>query len=64
MSAEKVNQGNISPDPLTCIHSAYTLAYTPECRNEADEVMVRHFLNTLAEVALFVAQRKRRTEDI
>jgi hypothetical protein len=47
-----------APDLLTRIRDAYTLAYTPECSNEADEVMVRNFLHTLAEVALAVASRK------
>lgn len=45
-------------NPLTCIHDAYTLAYTPECSNAAEEVTVKHFLNTLAEVALSIAARK------
>jgi hypothetical protein len=44
--------------PLTCIHDAYTLHATPEDGGEAERVMVRHFLATLAEVALAVAARK------
>ena len=43
---------------LTRIHDAYTLSDTHESGNEADKVMVKHFLNTLAEVALAIASRK------
>ncbi len=48
---------------LTSIHDAYTLSYTPECTSEAEKVMVKHFLNTLAEVALAVAARKIREQE-
>ena len=58
MSEAKDNRENISPDPLTRIRDTYTLAYTPECSNESDEVMVEYFLQTLAEIALAVASRK------
>ena len=43
---------------LTCIHPAYTLAATHEDAGEVDRLMVRQFLNVLAEVALSVAGRK------
>ena len=58
MSAEKVNPENISPNPLTRIRSPYTLSTTPTEHGEADEIIVKHFLQTLAEIALAVASRK------
>ena len=58
MSAEKVNPENISPNPLTRIRSPYTLSTTPAEPGEADEIIVKHFLQTLAEIALAVASRK------
>ena len=42
---------------LTSIRPPYTLAATPDAC-EVDELMVRHFIETLAEVALAVASRK------
>jgi len=57
MNRKQDNHKNNSPDPLTRIRETYTLAYTLECTNEADEVLVRHFLHTLAEIALAVASR-------
>ena len=48
---------------LTSIHDAYTLSPTPEGANNADELNVKNFLNTLAEIALSVAQRKQRIKD-
>ena len=42
---------------LTCIHPSYTLCATDEC-GEIEEMMIRHFLNILAEVALSVVARK------
>ena len=51
------NSGNSRENPLTCIREAYTLAATPDA-GEVDELMVRQFLNTLAEVALLVASRQ------
>jgi hypothetical protein len=58
MSAEKVNPENISTDPLTRIRNPYTLSTTPTEPIEADELIVKHFLQTLAETALAVASRK------
>ncbi len=44
---------------LTSIRPAYTLAGTrDENASEVEEIMVKHFLNTLAEVAFSVASRK------
>jgi len=58
MSAEKVNPENISPNPLTRIHNPYTLSPTPAESAESDEIIVKQFLQTLAEVALAVASRQ------
>ena len=46
-------------DRLTRIRGAYTLAspHGPNA-NEVDSLMVKHFLDTLAEVALAVASRR------
>ena len=45
-------------NPLTSIRNAYTLASPQEYEaDELDKIMVRHFLDTLAEVALAVAER-------
>ncbi len=44
---------------LTNIHSAYTLADTQKGNgNEVKDLMVKHFIETLAEVALSIASRK------
>ena len=44
--------------PLTCIRDAYTLSATHEDASEVDQLMVKDFLNALAEVALTVASRQ------
>jgi hypothetical protein len=51
------NQENIPQESLTCIGGAYTIAGTPESK-EVNELMIRNFLNTLAEVALSIASRE------
>ena len=40
---------------LTGIHPSYTLSGT---QNEVDELMIKNFLNTLAETALAIASRE------
>jgi len=46
-------------DPLTRIRGAYTLASPQEPNaNEVDGMIVRHFLNTLADVAMDIAARR------
>ena len=42
---------------LTSIHGAYTLSNTPNS-GEVDKIIVQHFQETLAEIALSVASRK------
>ena len=53
---------NKSPDywekVLTSIHGTYTLSNTEERFSEVDKLTVKHFLNTLAEIALAIASRK------
>ena len=48
------NIKNESENLLTGIRDAYTLAAT----NEVEAMIIKHFLNTLAEVALAIASRK------
>ncbi len=56
---EQEGPGNTPVRRLTSIHPAYTLAATNEHgTNEVDELIVRHFIEILAEVALAVASRK------
>lgn len=44
---------------LTCIRPAYTLCGTPEPEsNETEELIVKNFLNVLAEISIAVASRK------
>lgn len=43
---------------LTRIHQTYTLSNTEERYSEVDRLAVKHFLNTLAEIALAIASRK------
>lgn len=40
---------------LTCIRDRYTLADTPDSVND---LMIKNFLNTLAEIALSIATRE------
>jgi hypothetical protein len=44
--------------PLTRIRNPYTLSPTQAESSEADDLVVKHFLQTLAEIALAVASRK------
>jgi hypothetical protein len=47
------------PEALTSIHSMYTLAATDEAEtSEIDKVIVKHFEEILAEIALAIASRK------
>ena len=49
-------------EALTSIGHMYTLAATNEAGSEIDEIMVRHFVETVAEIALAIASRKTRGE--
>ena len=54
MSAEFSKDAENYPENLlTCIHDSYTVSAT----NEVDELIIKHFLNVLAEVAMAVASR-------
>ena len=53
------------PDPeefpseaLTSIHRAYTLAATNKTGTEVEDLMVKHFVETLAEIAMAIASRR------
>ena len=48
---------------LTGIHTSYTVSATPETSSEIEELMIRNFLDTLAEVALSIASRKNGDSD-
>ena len=57
MTAE--NQKDHRRNALTSIRNTYTLAAThEEVDGEVNEIAVKHFLQTLAEVALAIAARK------
>jgi hypothetical protein len=46
-------------EALTSIHRTYTLAATDEAEtSEVDKVIVKHFLEIVAEIALSAASRK------
>ena len=48
-----------APEALTSIHGTYTLASPHEPNaNEVESLMVKKFLNTLAEMALAIASRQ------
>ena len=48
---------------LTVIHPSYTLSATQEYDSEEDRLMVKNFIDTLAEVALSVAARNIKGEN-
>ena len=46
-------------EALTSIHQTYTLAATDEPETtETERLMIRHFIETLAEISLSIATRK------
>ena len=58
------NSENSRKKALTCIHPSYTLSDTPEPdSNETESLIVKIFLNTLAEIALSIASRKNGDSD-
>ena len=56
-----------SPEGLTCIPQRIHCADTPDTpedgNSETDMILVKNFLNTLAEIALAVASRNARNGD-
>ncbi len=58
------NHENYEEKALTCIRPSYTLSDTPEPdSNETESLIVKNFLNTLAEIALSIASRKNGDSD-
>ncbi len=58
------NREDYEEKALTCIHPSYTLSDTPEPdSNETESLIVKNFLNTLAEIALSIASRKNGDSD-
>ena len=58
------NRGDNEEKALTCIHTSYTLSDTPEHdSDETESLIVKNFLNTLAEIALSIASRKNGDSD-
>ncbi len=59
LPVDKEEDENCQFQALTSIHAAYTLAATNESEtSEVETVIIRHFTETLAEIALSVASRK------
>ena len=59
------NPENTTKDVLTGIHPAYTVSANPEAEmGEADKIMIREFLNTLAEVSLSIASRESDSNEV
>lgn len=46
---------NYDKNLLTCIHDSYTVSGT---HDEVEKLMIKNFLNTLAEIALSIASRE------
>lgn len=56
---DKPEKSSEAPESLlTSIHGAYTLSNTNESGNEFDDVTVKNFLQTLADIAMAVASRR------
>ncbi len=56
--SKKINEEK-GQNVLTGIHASYTVSATQDGgTGEVDRLMIKHFLYTLAEVALSVASRK------
>ncbi len=58
MKVDRDKPENYEEKALTCIHPPYTLFDTPEPdSNETESLIVKHFLDTLAEVSISIASR-------
>jgi hypothetical protein len=58
MNVDRDNRENHKDKALTRIHPSYTLSDTPEPdSNETESLIVKNFLDTLAEVSLSIASR-------
>lgn len=60
--------GNLESGPLdglTCIHQRIHCTATPDATegiNELDRIAISHFLDTLGEIAMAIARRKRQLD--
>ena len=64
MDADRDKSENHEEKALTCIRPAYTLSDTPESESSKTEsLMVKNFLNTLAEISLSISSRKNGDSD-
>ena len=63
MNVDRDKPENQEEKALTCIHPSYTLFDTPEPEStETENLMVKNFLDTLAEVSLSIASRNARKD--
>lgn len=63
MKVDRDKPENQGEKALTCIHLAYTLFDTPEPdSDETESLIVKNFLDTLAEVSLSIASRNARKD--
>ncbi len=57
------NPENIVDNVLTGIHEAYTVSATTETEtSEANKIMIKNFLETLAEISIAIAIRNTRRQ--
>jgi hypothetical protein len=56
------NKTNQDLSLLTSIRDPYTLSNTNQVGDDANRVMVEHFLQTLAEIAFNITSRNQRSE--
>ncbi|MFC1968149.1 hypothetical protein ACFLVX_02010 [Chloroflexota bacterium] len=58
MKVDRDKPENQEKKVLTCIHPSYTLSATPEPdSNETESLIVKNFLDTLADISLSIASR-------
>ena len=64
MDVDRDKSENYEEKALTCIHPAYTLSDTPEPESsDTESLIVKNFLNTLAEISLSISSRKNGDSD-
>lgn len=64
MDVDRDKPKNQEDKALTCIRPAYTLSDTPEPdSNGTESLMIKHFLDTLAEVSISIASRMKCKEE-
>jgi hypothetical protein len=63
-SADHPKGERVPSEALTSIHSMYTLAATNEAvGSEVEDLMVKHFIETLSEIAMAIASRRSRKQE-